>query len=689
MFLVSLLLALPMFMSADVIPAPSRIESETTGKTFCAFGAQVVAPSLRHAETHRLLSQLVQPSGRVAHRPRGVLVLAEQPLSDSTFRSLEAYELRITPDTLFLSAGTPIGFMRGAQTLLQMRDKNGRISCGHIVDAPAYEWRGLMLDVSRHFFSVDFLKKQIDLMAAHKLNRLHLHLTDAAGWRMEIKRYPRLTSLAAWRDATLWKDWWKGSRRYVDEGSPIARGGYYTQAELRELVAYAAGRGVEIVPEIEMPAHSEEVLTAYPELSCTHEPYKQADFCAGNDKVYEFLQNVLDEVMDVFPSRYIHIGGDEAGKAGWKTCRSCRKTMLRTGILSADTIPDENQLNRLQAHFIGRIGSYLSARGRRMLGWDEVVDPTLPSGAVVMLWRDARYARQAAGWGYEVILSPASHCYLDAYQDAPPTQPEAIGGYLPFDTVASFAPETLVAEEHRHLIKGVQGNLWTEYIATPSHAEYMIYPRLLALAEIGWCGSQRRPAADLRRAVVSRVARLRSEGVNAFELNKEVGQRTWKQPLSHKGIGADVVYHQPCSEYYAAAGDATLVDGKRGGWSYHDRLWQGFIATAGTMPGGAAIPTLDVTLDLGKKQHISWVGADFMQVCNPEIFYPSSFKVSVSTDGEHYTELGADIFPSRKTDIPDIRTFSVKRKARARYIRVQATPSSFGGWLFTDEIIVK
>ena len=229
----------------------------------------------------------------------------------------EAYSLRVTPDSIIVCADSDLGFLRASQTASQLLH-NGKLACADISDQPAFEWRGAMIDVSRHFFPISFLKKQVDILSRYKINRLHLHLTDAAGWRIEIKRYPRLMTEAAWRTEASWKTWWnEGGRRYSAPDSIGAYGGFYSQTELRDLVAYAAQRGITIVPEIEMPAHSEEVLTAYPEFSCTHEPYKQADFCIGNAGSIDFLEHVLDEVMSVFTSEYIHIGGDEAGMASW------------------------------------------------------------------------------------------------------------------------------------------------------------------------------------------------------------------------------------------------------------------------------------------------------------------------------------------------------------------------------------
>ena len=262
-------------------------------------------------------------------------------------------------------------------------------------------------------------------MAQYKFNYLHLHLTDAAGWRIEIKRYPRLTNFAAWRPQASWTEWAANGHRYTYADSCNAYGGYYTQDQLRHLVAYAAQRGITIVPEIEMPGHSEEVLTAYPELSCTHQPYQQADFCPGSIATYDFLENVLSEVMDVFPSKYIHIGGDEAAKKSWGSCPLCQQMMRQ---LACDK-------DGLQAHLIAHMGRFLQRHGRQLVGWDEVIAANLPANTTVMVWRDTQYAHRALQHGYGVVLSPGAYCYLDAYQDAPHTQPEAIGGYLPLDKV--------------------------------------------------------------------------------------------------------------------------------------------------------------------------------------------------------------------------------------------------------------
>lgn len=592
--------------------------------------------------------------------------------TSKTNKGVESYQLQVTPDSIIIGAADRLGFLRATQTLQQLTAKEG-IRCCTIEDYPKYAWRGVMIDVSRHFFPIHVLKKQVDVLAQYKINRLHLHLTDAAGWRMEIQRYPRLTSIGAWRTDSLWKTWWNdGKRHYATANTPGAYGGYYTQDELRQLVHYAAERGITIVPEIEMPAHSEEVLTAYPELSCTHEPYKQADFCPGSVATYDFLEHVLEEVMDVFPSTDIHVGGDEAGKASWGKCPLCRKKMEEEGITTVDG---------LQTYLIRRMGAFLAQHGRRLVGWDEVVDADLEGQPTVMVWRDLSHAKAAAVHGYDIVLSPGKYCYFDSYQDAPPTQPEAIGGFLPLEQVYAFAPEKELPTEVQQHIRGVQANLWTEYVPTASHLEYMLYPRVLALAETGWSGSAHKDYPAFRQRVMDQSVVLRKQNVTVFDVQNEKGERAAAQkPIQHKARGAKVRYALPAHPAYLAAGEGALTDGLRGGWAHNDGRWQGFIRGK----------RLDVTLDLGKVQRIRRVATDFLQACGPEIYYPSVYIVSVSRDGKSFQEIYRQQEPSAKTIQPDVRTYQWKGKSiAARYIRVQAFPSEFGGWVFTDEIVVE
>ena len=648
--------------------------------------AQTLLPAPQHLEyTSKKqfeLHQGLQPQ-TMAGAPAPTLLLQEALRSEVSSKTgntclilpypaapnAEAYQLRITPDSLLIYAQSEGGVTCAAATLMQLTSEKGTLPCVNITDAPAYAWRGIMLDVSRHFFPITYLKKQIDILARHKMNTLHLHLTDAAGWRMEIKRYPRLTEQAAWRTDASWKTWWNGSRAYATEGDTTAYGGYYTQAELRDLVAYARKRNITIVPEIEMPGHSEEVLAAYPEFSCTHDPKGAADFCPGNVGTYDFLENILLEVMDVFPSPYIHVGGDEAGKAAWKDCPLCQRKAQELGL---------KHVNALQGHLIRHMNTFLASHGRTLVGWDEVMADTLEPGTHIMNWRSTELAREAAARNLKVILTPGAYCYLDYYQDAPPFQPEAIGGYLPLEQVYRFVSMEELDSEARKAVCGVQGNLWAEYIPTVEHAEYMLYPRALALAEIGWNADARAPFADFRKRAATVCDQLREEGVNTFNLHTEIGLRKeYQTPITHKAIGKKVTYNHPYSPYYPAAGATNLTDGLRGGWTHTDKRWQGFI-------GGKRF---DITIDLETPQTVRSVATGFMHAPGAEIYAPSAYIISVSNDGETFTEVENTTFDG--TDTTTCQTYIWKGKLKARYLRIQAPGSAKGGWVFADEVVVK
>lgn len=588
--------------------------------------------------------------------------------------SPEGYRLTVTPKKVEITALSGAGLFYGVQSLLQLEGQYGtQLPALAIKDEPRFPYRGMMLDVSRHFFDKEFVKKQMDILSYYKINRLHLHLTDAAGWRIEIKKYPRLTQFAAWRPQAVWKDWWNGDRKYCEENDPQAKGGYYTQDDIRELVAYARQHYITLIPEIEMPAHSEEVLTAYPELSCTHEPYKQADFCIGNEKTYEFLENVLLEVMDLFPSKYIHVGGDEAGKASWKTCPLCQARMKEEGL---------KDVNELQSYLIHRMERFLNSHGRNLLGWDEILDGGLAPNATVMSWRGTEGGLKAVDAGHHAIMSPGEFCYLDGYQDAPYSQPEAIGGYLPLQKVYSYnpVPDTLSADKVQ-LISGVQGNLWTEYIPTPEHVEYMIYPRMMAIAEVAWSAQDNRSWDDFHGRALKIVEELKQKGYHPFDLSKEIGNRKEaQQPIEHLGLGKKVTYNAPYWENYPANGDKTLTDGLRGGWNYNDKLWQGFVTKN----------RVDVVIDLEKVTDIHSIAADFMQICGPEVFMPAQVIISVSEDGENYTQLADLKHEVVRDDAVTFKNFGWTGSAKARYVRYQALASDkFGGVLFTDEIVIK
>lgn len=589
----------------------------------------------------------------------------------------ESYTLSVTPERIQIQATSGAGLFYGIQTLLQLSVSSGTgvitVSAVEVQDTPRFAYRGLMLDVSRHFFTKEFVKKQIDVLAYYKINRLHLHLTDAAGWRIEIKKYPLLTEFAAWRTDANWKKWWNGDRKYVRFDEPGASGGYYTQDDIREIVEYARQHFITVIPEIEMPSHSEEVLAAYPQLSCAGEPYKNADFCVGNEETFTFLENVLAEVLELFPSEYIHIGGDEAGMAAWKNCPKCQKRMKDEHLSHVD---------ELQSYLIHRIEKFLNARGRRLLGWDEILKGGLAPNATVMSWRGEEGGIAAVTSGHRAIMTPGSHCYLDSYQDAPYSQPEAIGGYLPLKKVYAYNPVAAsLSAEQAKLVYGVQGNLWVEYIPTPEHVEYMLYPRTLALAEVAWSAPERKSWLDFHARALKAVSDLQAKGYHPFDLKNEIGSRPEStKPVTHLALGKKVIYNAPYSPHYPAQGNTALTDGIRGDWTYGDGCWQGFIDGR----------RLDVTIDMESKTSIHSVTAAFMQVIGAEVFLPASVTISISDDGSNFTELKHQTFEVTKEVPIKFMDISWEGNAQGRYVRYQAQAGKeFGGWIFTDEIIVK
>lgn len=597
------------------------------------------------------------------------------PVSDQ--ESMESYQLSVTGKGISVVAPSAAGLFYGFQSLLQLAEQeaDGTFSFPliEIKDSPRFSYRGLHLDVSRHFRTKEFLKKQLDAMARYKLNRFHWHLTDGAGWRLEIKRYPELTEQAAYRPYPNWKAWWKGGRKYCTKDAPGADGGYYTQEDAREIVEYARQRHITVIPEIEMPGHSEEVLAVFPHLSCSGKPYVNSEVCIGNEDTFTFLQNVLLEVMEIFPSEYIHIGGDEANMDSWKKCPLCQKRMKQEGL--AD-------VKELQSYLIHRMEKFLNEHDRQLLGWDEILEGGLAPCATVMSWRGEEGGIKAAKAGHDVIMTPGGFCYLDSYQDAPTTQPEAIGGYLTLEKVYSYDPiPEVLTKEGADYIQGVQANVWAEYITTAEHMEYMIYPRLLALAEVAWTQSDKKNWEHFRRCALKEVKWLQDNGYHPFDLSKEVGERPEAAiPVEHLGLMKTIKYTSPYAPQYTAGGDSALVDGLRGGWTYGDKRWQGFLNT-----------DMDVTVDLGEVKEISSIAAEFMQLSGPYVWLPREVIISISEDGNTFTEQAR-----LHTDVPTtedrlvFRTYEWDGKASARYVRYQALSNGIeGGWLFTDEIVIK
>ena len=412
-------------------------------------------------------------------------------LDDAPALSDEAYTLTVSPANVLLSASTAVGLIHAMQTLRQLlppqilsstkvADIEWEIPALSISDAPVFGWRGLHLDVGRHIFALDDIKQFIDLLAFYKYNTFHWHLTEDQGWRIEIKKYPRLTEVGAYRQETVLP-------KTRDQYDGVPYGGFYTQDEIRAVVAYAAERGITVVPEIEMPGHAVAALTAYPELGCAGKDYQVRTswgiakdiYCAGKDDVFRFLQDVLTEVMELFPGEYIHIGGDEAPKKRWKSCPACQARIKEEGLA------DEHEL---QSWFIRQIDNWLTAKGKRLIGWDEILEGGLASNATVMSWRGSRGGIEAANAGHDVIMTPNTYCYLDYYQSEDfDSEPPALSAYLPLHQVYQFivVPQKIAADKRHHILGG-QGNIWTEFIPTFDQLQYMAFPRAIAIADILW-----------------------------------------------------------------------------------------------------------------------------------------------------------------------------------------------------------
>ncbi len=433
----------------------------------------------------------------------------------------EGYELTVTPDMVVVRAPEPAGLFYGVQSLLQLlppevfaaKPVSGiewEIPCVEIEDRPRFKWRGLMLDVARHFFNKTEVEQVLDAMAMHKLNTFHWHLVDDQGWRIEIKKYPKLTEAGAWRKEIGFKLDPKASTTYGPDGH---YGGFYTQADIREVVAYAQARHITIVPEIEMPGHSTAALKAYPQFSCTGGPFDtdlpggifDGVYCAGNEQTFAFLDGVLTEVTDLFPGKYIHVGGDEVTMTNWDNCPKCQARMRQEELKNG---------KELEGYFMRRIEKIINAHGHTLIGWSEITEGGLAKNAAVMDWIGG--AREAARTGHDVVMTPLKDCYLDHYQSRDHSQePHAIGGYLPLSQVYAFEPMPANMDpDYQSHILGAQGNCWTEYMPSLKHVEYMVFPRLCALAEVDWSPKDARNWEDFTRRLPTDLRRLDELGVN-------------------------------------------------------------------------------------------------------------------------------------------------------------------------------
>ncbi len=510
--------------SVNVIPYPQSVEMQKGA--FKARGAQFNCDPSVDAASQRAIRgfaiQLSKICGKTSSfaTPIGIANTAKNGkikgfafYADPALKSGE-YTIDITSKATVVTASDRYGFLYAIQTLKQLlpveiygkkiaSDKvSWKIPAVKIKDAPRFGYRGAHLDCARHFFSVDEVKRYLDVMAIYKLNRLHWHLTDDQGWRIELKRYPELTEIGAFRNGTMvGKDW--------ESNDGVRYGGYYTQDQIKDIVAYADELGITVIPEVDLPGHMVAALATYPELGCGTGPYEVRTIWGvadqvlnvGKEETMVFLENVVSEVADLFPSEYFHIGGDECPKKEWEQSPECQAKIQELGLKDDEHGTAEQHL---QNYVTFRMQKFLETKGKRIIGWDEILEGKLAPGATVMSWRGAKGGIQAANAGFDVIMTPNSHCYLDYYQAKDKKrEPLAIGGYLPIEKVYSLEPTDEISPENQHHVLGAQVNLWTEYIASPQHLEYMLLPRLLALSEVAWCQPATKDFERFKQTVIS------------------------------------------------------------------------------------------------------------------------------------------------------------------------------------------
>lgn len=749
-----------------IVPYPNHLE---TGRgTYRVTDRPVTCDSRTDERTQRAVVGFAARLATVTGGTNPVTVADEVPASGIRFvtdESLpaEGYELNVDGEGIEVRASQFPGFLYALQSLEQLLpaavygtepapDAAWEVPCVKIADAPRFAYRGMHLDVARHFFSVDEVKRYIDVMAIHKLNTLHWHLTDDQGWRIEIKRYPELTAVGSIRKATVVRKEWG-----TYDGTPY--GGFYTQDEIRDVVKYAADRGVTVIPEIDLPGHMLAALTAYPELGCTGGPYEVwgrwgvADdvLCPGREKTFEFLEGVLTEVMELFPSEYIHIGGDECPKVRWEKCPRCQAKIRQLGLKDDGEHTAEHYL---QSYVTDRIGKFLAQHGRRIIGWDEILEGRAPSDAVVMSWRGSEGGIAAAKLGHDVIMTPNSHFYFDYYQSLDTdAEPFGIGGYIPMEQVYSYDPAfpELTPEQQKHIL-GVQANLWTEYVLSDEHLEYMLLPRLAALSEVQWCLPETK---DWNRFIGSfRMDKIYSQlgyefakhifGVTAsYAVDPEKGgvvmtlttqggapirytldgsdptalSPLYKAPVTigesctfkaaalregmqtpvytrkfdfNKATGRRIALNAAPTLKYTYGGASLLVDGYRGGPVYSNGAWIGFLNEP-----------LDVTIDMQGAKPYSAVTVESLVEKGEWVFPPSSVGVYLSDDGREFTEAALMSVPQETAGSPDgVKPFKVLfPETSARYLRVVArTVDPIPAWhgaagqkahMFVDEIIVE
>lgn len=670
----------------------------------------------------------------------------------------EAYKLEVNAKNITITAKGNAGFIYGLESIRQLlpsaiESKNivsnikWEIPNVIITDEPRFQWRGLMLDLSRHFFDKNYVLETIDRLAMLKMNVLHLHLVDDQGWRMEIKKYPKLTEVGAWRvdqENVIWN-----ARLTVNPDEKGTYGGFLTQDELKEIVKYAATKNIEIIPEIEMPAHVSSAIASYPELACFNQRIGVPSgglwpitdiYCAGKETTFEFLQNVIDEVIAVFPSKYIHIGGDEATKTNWEKCPYCQKRMKDNGL---------KDVHELQSYFVKRMEKYINSKGRKLIGWDEILDGGIDPTATVMSWRGDKIGAEAVQKGHDVIMTPESHCYFNFYQGPQNEEPLAFDGYTPLSKVYEFDPivSAISPADAKHVLGG-QANLWSEHLPGPKDSEYMIFPRLAALSEALWSPKESRNWNDFTTRLTPLLQRYDYLGINysksaylvtasstadlvqkqinitlknefpnpdiryvlgdktlagnavkytnpiqfkettilkasLYQNEKLVGKIFTDTIIFHKAFAHKVMYLTPYNQNYKGDGPFQMVNTIRGSKNFHDGQWQAWL-----------INDMELVIDLEKQESVEQVIVGALENQGSGVYFPIQIKVLLSTDGITYKEVGKISRPFAVNANSELKDFKINfGKQSARYVKVIAgnlkkSPKGEDSWLFVDEILV-
>ena len=642
-------------------------------------------------------------------QPDGIVLKLVPEVFDQT----EAYEINITPKQVEIRGADAAGVFYGIQTLRKslpvspidsrhptsprgndMGEPNSQFSivncqfpCVTIKDYPTFNYRGMHLDPCRHFIPLDSVKVYIDMLAMHNMNQFHFHLSDDQGWRIEIKKYPELTEMGAYRNGTV-----IGHNGNLYD--TICHGGFYTQDELRDFIEYAAERHINIIPEIDLPGHMQAALACYPQLGCTGGPYEvwkrwgvsEEVLCAGNEETMQFVEDVLNEVMDVFPSPYIHIGGDECPKVRWEKCPKCQAKIKELGIKKDDKFSAEDYL---QSYVMNRMAKVVEARGRCVIGWDEILEGNVSESAIIMSWRGTEGGIEAARKGHDVIMAPSSHLYFDYYQSEDiASEPMCIGGYLPVERVYEFQPlpEELTPEQQKHII-GLQANIWTEYIAHFWHVQYMALPRMEALTEIQWNNPQERDfeAFVERCRHMAQLYDLYHYTYADHIFNPQVWADTVEANLATR---KPITLRQQPAEQYTYEGAVVLNDGNLGRGAYNSGRWLGFCGYP-----------MDAVIDLEQPAEMQHVRFHALTNKGAWIYNPSQVKVLVSDDGENFREVAQKDIPiSTWADSDGIFAYELDfEPVKAKYVEVIITGydlpedhSGFGypAWIFVDEIEV-